>query len=102
VRTFAAILTSIVCGGCAITREQAVAVATRVIVERKFPLPAHYTVDVIEGSHAQHGASTLWGVEFRAPGRAESLYEVWVQKSSGTVDGFTDYVLEEPVSPHDR
>ena len=102
VKTFAAILISILCVGCAITREQAVAAATRAIVERKFSLPAHYTVNVIEGSHSEHGASTLWGVEFRVPGRAESLYTVWVQKSSGTVDGFTDYTIERPASVHDR
>jgi hypothetical protein len=104
-RAFAAILIAIICVGCAITREQAVAVATRAIVERKLPLPARYTVSVTEGSFApEPGApSTLWGVEFRVQGRTEPEYTVWVQKSSGTLEGFTDYTtLEKPASVHDR
>ena len=102
-RVFAAALISIVCVGCAITREQAVAVATRAIVKATLPLPAHYTVRVIEGYSAPQPPSyRLWGVEFRVPGRTEPLYTVWVQESSGSVEGVTDYVLEEPASVRDR
>jgi hypothetical protein len=102
-RVFAATLMSILCVGCAITREQAVAAATRAIVKATLPLPAHYTVSVIEGySKPEPLSYRLWGVEFRVPGRTEPLYTVWVQQSSGRVEGVTDYVLEEPASVHGR
>ena len=103
-RALAVIFISIACVGCAITREEAVAAATRAIVKATLPLPVHYTVTVIEGSSApEPGAGyRLWGVEFRVPSRTEPLYTVWVQQGSGKVEGVTDYVVEEPEPVHDR
>jgi hypothetical protein len=92
VRVFAVLAFSLICVGCAVTRERAVRVATRALSDRKLPLPANHTVVVSEGHAAIYagGGYDLWYVYFSVPGRSKPLYTVRVDQRFGTVDDVRD------------
>ena len=93
VKVFAAVAISLICVGCAVTRERAERVATRALADRKLSLPANHTVMISQGRAAIYagGGYDLWHVQFSVPGRSEPLYTVWVDQRFGTVNGVTDY-----------
>ena len=92
-KAFALVVISILCVGCAATRERAVAIAAREVASRKLPLPANYTVRVEQGfaNFEFQRPYNIWVVEFRAPGRTEPLYSVFVDQRNGSINDFTDY-----------
>lgn len=92
-KAFAIVAISILCIGCAATRERAVAVAAGELANRKLPLPANYTVHVEEGfaNFEFQRPYNIWVVEFRVPGRKEPLYSFFIDQRNGTIDDFTDY-----------
>jgi hypothetical protein len=100
-KTLATILVSVLCVGCAATRERAIAIAAAEITNRKLALPANYTFHVEQG-FANFEFQTpyhIWAVEFWAPGAKEPLYSVWVDERNGRIDEVTDYRRHKPVRP---
>ncbi len=89
-----ALLLSLVCWGCAVTREQAVASATREVARRHLPLPKHYTVEVKDSMAFDevNPGYPIYVVTFSAPGNRtqKRLYQLNVDRRSGTIDDMSD------------
>lgn len=96
-----AILLSLACTSCAITREQAIATATQEITRRHLPLPRGYTVEVKDSRAFVEAAPSyqIYGVIFTVPGTHTQtpLYEVIVDRRDGKVDDMVDFRYTVPV-----
>jgi hypothetical protein len=92
-KAFALLVISILCVGCAATRERAVTIATASLANRKLLLPTNYTVHVEQGfaNFELQPPYDIWVVEFRAPGRKDPLYSFYIDQRNGRIDDFTDY-----------
>jgi hypothetical protein len=94
-RALAVLAASILCVGCAgVTREQALATATRELARRHCTLPPNHTVVVGEGVFQAEfeRARPLWGVHFYVPTAhgPRELVTVLIDRRSGAVDTFSD------------
>lgn len=89
-KVFTLVVISVLCVGCAATRERAVAIAVGEVANRKLPLPPNYTVRVHEGfSFTEFEPSfKLWCVDLGVPDRKEPLYSVWVDQRNGNIRTF--------------
>ena len=83
----------LLCAGCAVTRENAVAIATRELTRRNLPLPPHYVVTASRITSTPEFAQTvtLWEVTFELPRAKQPVYEVGINAYNRDIDYLLDY-----------
>jgi hypothetical protein len=84
---------ALLCVGCAITREEAVSIATREVTRRNLPLPKGYVTAVTPSQNIVEFEPTrpIWEVTFSLPGAKKPLYDVTIDQYNRAIETFLDY-----------
>jgi hypothetical protein len=92
-RAVICLIASLLFTACAVTRDQAGAIAVRAVAHRKAPLPPGYQMSVREGQSFQEGRPTrpIWVATLRVAGRDDPLYVVDILQQDGAILSFVDY-----------
>jgi hypothetical protein len=75
---------------CALTREEALSIATREVARRNLPLPKGYssTVTLVQNSEALASSEHFFEVDFQRPQDKKPLYIILIDQYSHRVDDF--------------
>lgn len=91
------LLLSMFCGGCALTPDQAVAIATREIQQRHLSLPTKYAT-AVNASRYYEADKDYWDVSFMTTDSKKRLYEVSVNQYSHCVEEVRDEAQFRPAT----
>jgi hypothetical protein len=90
-------LLSVLCVGCALTQEQAVAIATGEINRRNLPLPSKYVTVATPSRYLEAGID-YWDIIFVTEYPQKRLYEVLVNQHNHRVEDVTNFAHHVPTT----